>query len=165
MLEDAKVIRKFPEAPLTGLPELSPSIPDFVPTAKLTQETINNININPDGFLWPEEEKLFLHILKLNKKCVAFDDNDYGILCDDYFSLYIMLVVEHAAWKLQNIPIPLGLRDQLIKMIVLLVYCSIITTPCSPLFIVYIVHLRSIITWHSNEEDNYLDVLVYKALG
>ena len=63
MPEDAKVTRKFPEDPLTGLPELSPSIPDFVPTTKLTQERINKININPDGFLWPEEEKLFKNIL------------------------------------------------------------------------------------------------------
>ena len=97
MPEDAKVTRKFPEDPLTGLPELNPSIPDFVPTAKLTQERINKININPDGFLWSEEEKLFLHILKLNEKWVAFNDNDRGTLCNDYFSPYIMPVVEHTA--------------------------------------------------------------------
>ena len=53
----------------------------------------------------------------------------------------------------------------LFKSPIVPVYCSIITTPCSPLFTLYIVHLKSIVPWCSNKEDNDLSVLVYKALG
>ena len=117
MPEEARVIRQFPEDPLTSLPPLSPIVPDFVPTAKLTAERIHKININPDGYLWPEEEKLFLHILKLNERSIAFQDSDRGTLRSDYFSPYIMPVVPHEAWKESNIPIPPGIKDKVIKIL------------------------------------------------
>ncbi|RPD69679.1 hypothetical protein L226DRAFT_445493, partial [Lentinus tigrinus ALCF2SS1-7] len=85
MPEEARVIRQFPEDPLASLPPLSPIVPDFVPTAKLTAERMEKININPDGYLWPEEERLFLHILQVNEKSIAFQDSDRGTLRDDYF--------------------------------------------------------------------------------
>ena len=112
--EEVKVHRRFPEDPLASLPPLSPIVPDFAPTVKLTQEHINKLNINKDGFLWSEEEKLFLHILKLNEKCIAFEDRDRGTLREDYFSPYIMPVIPHEAWKLQNIPIPPETKDRVI---------------------------------------------------
>ncbi|TBU51351.1 hypothetical protein BD310DRAFT_953310 [Dichomitus squalens] len=115
--EEVKVSQRFPENPLDSLPPLSPIVPDFTPTAKLTQERIDKININKDGFLWPEEEKLFLHILKLNEKCIAFEDKDRGTLREDYFSPYIMPVVPHEAWKLPNIPIPPGIKEKVIKIV------------------------------------------------
>ncbi|TFK79464.1 hypothetical protein K466DRAFT_505514, partial [Polyporus arcularius HHB13444] len=112
MPEESRVIRQFPEDPLASLPELSPIIPDFIPTIKLTEEHIEKMALNKDGYLWPEEEKLFLHILKLNEKAVAFQDSDRGMLRDDYFSPYIMPVVPHAAWKEANIPIAPGIKDK-----------------------------------------------------
>ena len=82
-----------------------------MPTERLTMERIKEININPDGFLWPEEEKLFLHILRLNEKALAFEEKDRGTLRQDYFSDYIMPTVDHTPWEFKNIPIPPGIRD------------------------------------------------------
>ena len=66
--EEARVMRQFLEDPLDSLPFLTSCPPEFMPTERLTMERIKEMNINPDGFLWPEEEKLFLHILRLNEK-------------------------------------------------------------------------------------------------
>jgi hypothetical protein len=32
------------------------------------------LNVNSTGFLWPEEEKLFKHIMRLNEMGIAFED-------------------------------------------------------------------------------------------
>ncbi|KAI0349170.1 hypothetical protein OH77DRAFT_1381348, partial [Trametes cingulata] len=53
--EDARVVRRFPENPLDSLQPLTPNPPEFVPTAKLTQERMDNMKINAKKFLWPEE--------------------------------------------------------------------------------------------------------------
>ena len=115
--EDARVIRQFPEDPLTSLPPLTPIPPDFEPTKKLTFERIQTLDINKDKFLWPEEEKLFLHILKLNEKSLAFTEEDRGTLRDDYFSPYIIPVVPHVPWSFPNIPIAPGIKDKVLKLL------------------------------------------------
>ena len=117
MPEETKVMRQFPEDPLMSLIPLTPDIPKFIPTAKLTQERIDKLNINKDGFMWPEEEKLFLHILRLNERCIAFEDRDRGTLRSDYFSPYIMPVIPHEPWKLANIPIPPGIKEKVIQIL------------------------------------------------
>ena len=49
--------------------------PSFTPGEQLTQEALDSISINGEGFLWPEEEKLFAHILKLNEEALAFEES------------------------------------------------------------------------------------------
>ena len=63
--EESRVLRRFPEDPLASLPKLSMHPPKFTPTGRLTQERLDEMNINPDKFLWPEEEKLFKHVLQV----------------------------------------------------------------------------------------------------
>ena len=115
--EEARVLRQFPEDPLNSLPFLTSCPPEFIPTERLTMERIKEMNINPDGFLWPEEEKLFLHILRLNEKALAFEEKDRGTLRQDYFSDYIMPTVDHTPWEFKNIPIPPGIREKVIEML------------------------------------------------
>lgn len=93
--EDARVERRFPEDPLENLPVLSPHPPDFSPTMRLTRERIESLKINPDGFMWPEEVKLFLNILRLNENAIAFMEDERSSLRDDYFSPYIIPVIPH----------------------------------------------------------------------
>jgi len=76
--EDARVYRQFPENPLNSLTPLTPLPPDFIPTKKLTKERLALIKLNPDGFLWPEEEKLFVHVMKLNEAALVFDKSECG---------------------------------------------------------------------------------------
>lgn len=114
--EDARVIRQFPEDPLKSLPVLPVQPPDFVPSERLTLERIKKMQIN-SGFLWPEEEKLFAHIFKLNEKSLAFDESQRGTLRDDYFTPYIIPTVEHVPWVHRNIPIPPGIRNDVISLL------------------------------------------------
>jgi hypothetical protein len=84
--QEASVTRQIPDDPLLTLPPLSPHPPIFVPTKKVTSERMKDINVNKLGFLWPEEEKLFQHILLLNEQTLAFEDTDRGTLKESYFS-------------------------------------------------------------------------------
>lgn len=114
--EDARVIRKFPEDPLKTLPPLPTNPPEFVPGERLTLERLKMMNIN-DGFLWPEEEKLFEYIFKLNEHTLAFEEVHRGTFREDYFSPYIIPVVPHVPWEHKNIPIPPGIKKDVLELL------------------------------------------------
>jgi len=115
--QEARVNRAFPEDPLASLPPLSPCPPEFEPTEQLTPERMQELNVNENGFLWPEEEKLFKNILKLNEATLPYEERDRGTLRQDYFSDYIMPTVPHTPWEYKNIPIPPGIRDKVIEVL------------------------------------------------
>lgn len=117
--EDARVTRQFPEDPLVSLPTLSPHPPVFVPDpeGRLTQERLEAMNINPDEFLWTEEEKLFQHILKLNQNFFVFEDSQRGSFREEYFSPYVIPVVPHVPWAFSNIPIPPGIKEKVVELL------------------------------------------------
>lgn len=117
MPEEARTIRHIPEDPLLTLPQLSMTPPDFVPTTKLTAERIISLDLNRYGFLWPEEVKLFQEVLRLNERALAFDESEKGRFKDEYFSPYIIPVVDHVPWAEKNIPIPPGILDEVIEII------------------------------------------------
>jgi hypothetical protein len=112
--EDARVTRRLPADPLSNLPVLPTHPPHFKPSKKITNERLDILNINPEGFLWPEEEKLFQHIFQVNERAIAFQDSERGTLREDYFSPYIYPTVDHVPWEQKNIPIPPGIRDKVI---------------------------------------------------
>ena len=95
---EASVKRNMPSDVLTGLHPLTSHPPEFVPTARFTQERMTALEINKDGFLWPEEEKLFKHVFKLNERVLAFEEADRGTFRDDYFTPYIIPTVPHVPW-------------------------------------------------------------------
>ncbi|RDB16200.1 Transposon Tf2-6 polyprotein [Hypsizygus marmoreus] len=115
--EAARVHRQFPHDPLDSLPPLSCKPPDFVPTDRLTHERMESLQVNPDNFLWPEEVKLFQHILKLNEATLPFEEKDRGTLSRQYFSDYIMPTVPHTPWEYKHIPIPPGIREKVIELL------------------------------------------------
>jgi hypothetical protein len=45
--------------------------PDFVPSLQYMQEWYQKLQLNPDGFLWPEEEKLVHHLIKEQEECLS----------------------------------------------------------------------------------------------
>ena len=53
----------------------------------------------------------------LNEEAIAFNDAERGMLRDDYFSPYIIPVVEHVPWIYPNIPIPHALREQVMQIL------------------------------------------------
>ncbi|VDC00593.1 unnamed protein product [Peniophora sp. CBMAI 1063] len=115
--QEAAVERRIPEDPLLSLPTLPTHPPDFEPTERLTRERLELVKLNEDGFLLPEEVKLFEYILRLCDKSLAFSDEERGTLRQDYFSDYIIPTVPHIPWTHKNIPIPPGIEPQVIDML------------------------------------------------
>ncbi|VDC02641.1 unnamed protein product [Peniophora sp. CBMAI 1063] len=115
--QEAAVVRRIPEDPVSTLPSLPIHPPAFEPTERLTRERLELIKLNEDGFLLPEEVKLFEHILRLCDKSLAFCDDERGTLRQDYFSDYIIPTVPHIPWAHKNIPIPPGIEPQVIEML------------------------------------------------
>ena len=96
--EDAHVTRRFPEDPLLSLKPLSTHLPNFIPSLKLTQERLNILKINCDGFLWPDEERLFIIVFNNNEDIHTYTESEQGTLRSNYFSDYIIPIVEHEPW-------------------------------------------------------------------
>jgi hypothetical protein len=115
--QDALVRRSFPHDPLEGLQILSKNPPEFIPTQHITAERYEQMNINSEGFMSSEEEKLFAQVLVLNEKALAFEETDRGTLREDYFSPYIMPTIPHSAWEERNIPIPPGIKEKVIELL------------------------------------------------
>ena len=114
---EAKVTRSFPEDPLDSLVPLPYHSPKFKENGRLTAERLAAMDINPDGFLWPEEEKLFKHILQIHQDAFVFEESQRGTFREDYFSPYIIPVVPHEPWAFANIPIPPGIREKVIELL------------------------------------------------
>jgi transposase InsO family protein len=115
--QEAQVQRQFPHNPLDTLPILTPHPPEFRPSAKITMERMKSLNINSVGFLLPEEEKLFSHIMKLNEDALAFEDNDRGTFKESYFSPYIIPTIPHVPWEYKNMRIPPGIKEKVIEVL------------------------------------------------
>ncbi|KAI0056167.1 hypothetical protein BV25DRAFT_1814497, partial [Artomyces pyxidatus] len=115
--QDARVRRQIPEDPLTSLPLLTKHPPEFTPTTRISTEGINKLEINKEGFLWPEEEKLFKHIMVLNEQALAFEDDQRGTIKESYMSPYIIPTVPHEPWVHKNIPIPPGIKNKVIDLL------------------------------------------------
>ncbi len=84
--EDFRTIRHCPEDPLFTLSPLPTCPPPFTPGTHLTQERLGDLNLNHFDFLWPEEFKLAQHVLKINKKALAWTEDERGRFRNDYFS-------------------------------------------------------------------------------
>jgi len=115
--EECQVTRQIPEDPMLTLPPLPHHPPIFSPTPKISVERMKILNVNAKGFLWPEEEKLFQHIMVLNEEGIAFEDIERGTLKDSYFSPYIIPTVPHTPWQHRNRPVPPGIADEVIKVL------------------------------------------------
>jgi hypothetical protein len=115
--QTARVERQFPHDPLRNLIPLTPHPPEFIPNARLTKERMESLNINSQGYLSPEEVKLFQHIMNLNQETLAFEETDRGTLKESYFSPYIIPTVPHVPWEYKNIPIPPGIRQKVIELL------------------------------------------------
>ncbi|KZT31053.1 hypothetical protein SISSUDRAFT_960512, partial [Sistotremastrum suecicum HHB10207 ss-3] len=108
MPEESRVQRKIPVDPLLSLSPLSHHPPSYQPSSKIPQELFDKIIANEDNFLWPEEVKLFGQVLNNNLPAIATQDSERGVLREDYFSDYIIPLVDHEPWVEKNIPIPPG---------------------------------------------------------
>jgi hypothetical protein len=114
---DYAVRRCIPEDPLKTLPELPINPPPFTPRNRLTTDRLKQLDINPDGFLSADKEKLFTHIMRTNEEAIAFEDSERGTFKESYFSPYKISTVLHTPWEYKNIPIPPGILNKIIEVL------------------------------------------------
>ncbi|PCH43701.1 hypothetical protein WOLCODRAFT_75433, partial [Wolfiporia cocos MD-104 SS10] len=53
----------------------------------------------------------------LNERVLAFEEYHRGTFCEDYFTPYIIPVIEHKPWEFVNIPIPPGIHEHVISLL------------------------------------------------
>jgi len=56
------------------------------------------MNINPSGFLWPEEHKIVLFLIKEQEAAIAWDPSECSNFRKDYLEPIVILTVEHILW-------------------------------------------------------------------
>lgn len=115
--EDMKVKRSFPSDPLGNLPTLPQKAPMFVPTDKVTRERMEKLEEGMSKDLSEEERCLLKHVILINEKSIAFDENERGTFRRDYFSDYKIPVIDHTPWMDRNIPLPKGYVNEIIRML------------------------------------------------
>jgi len=114
--EEYRSVRHIPEDPLLSLPPLPTHPPDFTPGECLSQERLDELQLNHNNFLWPEELKLVQHVLKVNERALAWTDAEKGRFKDEYFAPVKIPVIEHVPWAQKNLPIPPGILEKVIKL-------------------------------------------------
>ena len=112
-----KTSRQYPKDPLDNLPKLPYNPPAFTPTPKVTSERMESLGIAKNMELWPEEKKLLQHVLVINERSIAFNEQERGTFRRDYFSDYKMPVIDHIPWQDKNMPLPRGYQDEIIRLL------------------------------------------------
>jgi hypothetical protein len=59
------------------------------------QEHHNKLQLNPDGFLWPEEEKLVHHLVREQEDSPPWVEEEKGEFQQDFFPLVCIPTVLH----------------------------------------------------------------------
>jgi hypothetical protein len=75
------------------------------------------MNINANGFLWPEEEKLAHYLIKTQEFGFAWTEDKKGRFSDKYFNPIIIPTIEYIPWAIHNIPIPPGIFHQVVDIL------------------------------------------------
>ena len=115
--ESMKVHRNFPRNPLVNLQTLPYNPPRFVPSTKVTEERMADLGIDENTELSSEEKKLLQHVIVLNGRSIAFDEQERGTFTNKYFTDYKMPTVEHIPWQDKNIPLPPGYREEILRLL------------------------------------------------
>ncbi|KAJ7463554.1 hypothetical protein FB451DRAFT_1403572 [Mycena latifolia] len=70
-----------------------------------------------DNSAHPEEEKLVHEVIRNHEMAFAWDKTERGHFREDYFEPVKIPVLAHTPWQERNIPIPPGIRDEVIEII------------------------------------------------
>lgn len=115
--EEFRIVRHFPSDPLENMPPLNPHPGEFREGERYTKERADEMQINPDGFLWKEEEKLVHEVIRNHEMAFAWDETERGHFREDYFEPVKIPVLAHTPWQERNIPIPPGIRNEVVEII------------------------------------------------
>ena len=115
--EDFRIVRNEHPDPIRNLPQLPTHPPPFDPGIRFTQERKDALEIDPVGFLTPDEKNLGYWIIRQQEEAFAWDESEKGSLIYEYFAPVLIPTVEHIPWVLKNIPIPPGIFKEVVGII------------------------------------------------
>ena len=115
--EEFRIVRNIKGDPLADIPILPTTAPEFTPGKRYTQERHDKLNLNPDGFLTTEENRLAHEIIKLHEMGMSWIEAERGNWNPDFFPPVRIPTVPHTPWVYRNIPIPPGIHDEVVKII------------------------------------------------
>jgi hypothetical protein len=115
--ENFRIVRRIPCDPFESMPTLPIHPPKFIPGSRYTLERMKTMNVNPNGFLWPEEEKLVHQLILIQEFGFAWTEDEKGKFSSDYFDPITIPTIEHIPWVLRNIPIPPGNFHKVVDII------------------------------------------------
>lgn len=105
------------EDPLDTLPILPDDPPPFQPGVRYTAKRREALDLNPNGFLWPAEDRLAHEVVRLNQMGLAWDESEKGRFREDMFPPIRMPTVEHVPWNVPNGKIPTGNFEKVMEII------------------------------------------------
>jgi hypothetical protein len=113
-----RIVRKIEGDPLEDMLQLLTCPMDFEPTGRYTAERKAQFDkIHVDDFLLPEECKLMHRLMCLQNQVFTWDDSERRHFREDFFPPIEMPTIPHKPWAERNIPIPLGIYDEVCRLI------------------------------------------------
>ena len=109
--EEFRIVRNITGDPLAGMPQLSPTPPEFSPKGRYTQERMEDFDKAHPDFWWPEERKLMHHLMAEQNEAFAWVESERGKLREDFFPPVKIATRAHEPWVQGNRPIPPYLFD------------------------------------------------------
>ena len=91
--------------------------PEFIPGKWYTLERKVEFPANPEGFLWPEEEKMVHHLMKMQEDSFAWTKEEKGKFQSEYFDPVVIPMIEHVPCVLRNMHILPRIYKQVVKVI------------------------------------------------
>ena len=103
---------------LVEMPSLPTNPPLFTLIGHYTTKWQNIIDrAHGNDFLWPQEWDLMHHFMGAQNEGFAWDNSEQGTFHKDFFPPVQMPMIEHKPWVLCNHLIPLGIYDEVCKVI------------------------------------------------
>jgi hypothetical protein len=115
--EEFQIVCHFLSDPLEDMPKLNPNPGELRVGERYTLNRAREMEINKDGFLFPEEEKLVHEVILNHEMVFAWDETERGHFREDYFEPVKIPVLAHTLWQEWNILIPPGIRDEVVEII------------------------------------------------
>lgn len=115
--EEFRIVRKRHPDPLKDMPKVPTTPRRFEPTGRLTKERLEDLKIDENKFLWPEEGRLLVNVLMNQEQALAWTEDERGTFSREYFEPIRIPTVPHIPWVEKNIPIPPGIRNKTLELI------------------------------------------------
>jgi len=103
--------------PLADLPALPTDPPEFLPGKRLTAGRAEALEVDPAGFLWPQERKLVLWLVRTHEEAFAWEVSERGMFREDMFPPLKIPTIDHKPWVHRNILIPPAIYSEVVRII------------------------------------------------